>query len=127
MPSKEVILRRQHKRIQRRRKHIRKVVFGTADRPRLVIFRSNKHIYAQIIDDKAGRTLFGCSSLTPDLKEKVASAKDKKDVAGVVGEKIAEIAKDRGVEQVKFDRNGRLYHGRVRVFAEAARKGGLKF
>jgi large subunit ribosomal protein L18 len=102
---------------------IRKVVKGTADRPRMTVFRSNKEIYVQMIDDQAGNTLISASS----LKDVVSDKNNKIDQAKKVGLKIAEIAKQAGIEQVVFDRGGYLYHGRVKALAEAAREGGLKF
>ena len=101
---------------------IRKVVSGTATKPRLSVFRSNKEIYAQIVDDVAGVTLAAASSRDKD----VASA-SKTEAAASVGKAIAEKATKAGVETVSFDRNGYLYHGRVKVLAEAAREAGLKF
>lgn len=100
---------------------VRGKVSGTQQRPRLTVFRSNKQIYAQVIDDVAGVTLASASSL------KVELSAPKKDVAAKVGEEIAQKAIAAGIEQVVFDRNGYLYHGRVKELAEAARKGGLKF
>ena len=101
--------------------HIRHKVFGTNERPRLTVFRSNAQIYAQIIDDKVGKTLVAASSLT--LKESIA----KKEQASKVGESLAKLALEAGITQVVFDRNGYLYHGRVKELADGARKGGLKF
>ncbi len=100
---------------------IRNKISGTNECPRLTVFRSNKQIYAQVIDDIAGRTLAAASSL--GLTEKVA----KKEIAAKVGELIAKKSTEAGVEKVIFDRNGYLYHGRVKELADAARKGGLKF
>lgn len=100
---------------------IRKTVFGTTERPRLSVFRSNKQIYAQVIDDVNGKTLASASSLK--IEEKLP----KKEMAAKVGELIAQHAKEAGIESVVFDRNGYLYHGRVKELADAARKGGLKF
>lgn len=101
--------------------HIRNTVSGTAERPRLTVFRSNAQIYAQIIDDNKGQTLASASSLS--IKEKVS----KKEQAIKVGEMIAQKAQEVGVSTVVFDRNGFLYHGRVKELADAARNGGLKF
>lgn len=126
MNELSVSIRKSKKRLIRRKKHIRKIVFGTVDRPRLVVFRSNVHIYAQIIDDDNG-TLTGCSTLSPALKEKLAEVKGKVNQAKIIGEHIASLAKDRGITKVKFDRNGRIYHGRVKALADAARSGGLIF
>ncbi len=100
---------------------IRKKISGTAERPRLSVYRSNKQIYAQIIDDVTGTTLASASSL------KMEDKLPKKEKAAKVGELIAKNAKEAGIEKVVFDRNGYLYHGRVKELADAARKGGLKF
>ncbi|MDZ7722936.1 MAG: 50S ribosomal protein L18 [candidate division KSB1 bacterium] len=111
----------------KRRKHIRKVIKGTAERPRLVVFRSNKSIYGQIIDDTSGTTLASSSSLSSGIKEKVDAAKNKVEQAKIVGSHIAEAAKEKKIDKVVFDRAGYRYHGRVKAFAEGARKGGLNF
>ena len=103
---------------------IRKVVQGTADAPRLSVFRSNKGIYAQIIDDEAGKTIAAVSSNEKDLN---ASNINKIEQARIVGKAIAEKAMKAGVSTVRFDRNGYLYHGRVKMLADAAREAGLKF
>ncbi|KGN97219.1 50S ribosomal protein L18 [Porphyromonas gingivicanis] len=100
---------------------VRGKVSGTKQRPRLTVFRSNKQIYAQLIDDATGTTLASASSL------KMEVVAPKKDVAAKVGEEIARRAIAAGIEQVVFDRNGYLYHGRIKELADAARKGGLKF
>ena len=105
------------------RSRIRKHVFGTAQRPRLSVFRSNKEIYVQVIDDVNGKTLAAASS--QGVKE--AHGVNKTDQAKVVGCQIAERAKAEGIESVVFDRNGYLYHGRVKALADAAREGGLQF
>lgn len=111
---------------ERRKLHIRKVVNGTADRPRMVIYRSVAHMYAQLVDDVSGQTLLGVSSLSPDLKAEV-SGKNPTQVAEIVGEMCAKKAREKSIETVVFDRNGFPYHGRVKAVAEGARKGGLKF
>ena len=111
------------KKVERRIKikfRIRKNVKGTVERPRLSVFRSNKQIYAQVINDLTGKTLVAASSLGLEKLAKVDQAKK-------VGELVAEKAKAAGVESVVFDRNGYLYHGRVQALADAAREGGLKF
>ncbi len=100
---------------------VRKKISGTSDRPRLTVFRSNKQIYAQVVDDLSGKTLAAASSL--GITEKAP----KKEIASKVGEMIAKKSKEAGIQVVIFDRNGYLYHGRVKELAEAARKGGLKF
>jgi large subunit ribosomal protein L18 len=104
----------------RRKKHIRKIVRGTAERPRLSVFRSARHIYAQLIDDDSGRTLVAASSL------KLESSGNK-DTARQVGQELAKSALDAKVDTVVFDRNGYLYHGRVAALADGAREAGLKF
>jgi large subunit ribosomal protein L18 len=111
---------------QRRKKHIRKIVHGTPERPRLVIYRSLLHIYAQLIDDVTGKTLLGVSSLTPDLKDQI-SGKKPCEIAKLIGSTCAEKAKAKNIETVVFDRNGFPYHGRVKAVADGARAGGLKF
>lgn len=108
--------------LQRRRWRIRKKVKGTAERPRLSVHFSNKHIYAQCIDDKKGHTMLFLSSLTKD-----SEIKANVEGATVLGKSFAEKAKSAGIESVVFDRSGRRYHGCVKSFADAAREGGLKF
>ena len=103
---------------------IRKVVKGTPEQPRLTVFRSNKQIYAQIIDDATGQTMVSASSRAATIVDKKVN---KIDQAGLVGELVASKAIEAGVNTVVFDRNGYLYHGRVKSLAEAARKAGLKF
>ena len=106
------------------KKRIRKVIHGTPDRPRMTVFRSNKEIYVQLIDDQAAKTLVAASSQTEDIaSQKVA----KIEKAKMVGKQIAEKALQAGISNVVFDRNGYLYHGRVKSLADAAREGGLKF
>ena len=103
------------------KRRIRGKISGSAARPRLTVFRSNKQIYVQVIDDMAGKTLAAASSLK--MTEKVA----KKEQAAKVGELVAKKALEAGITEVVFDRNGYLYHGRIKELADAARKGGLKF
>jgi large subunit ribosomal protein L18 len=103
---------------------VRKIVTGSPERPRLSVFRSNKQIYAQLIDDNNATTLLAASSTE---KEIAAEGGNKSEKAGMVGKLIAKKALAAGIENVVFDRNGYLYHGRVKQLAEAARKGGLKF
>ncbi|MCC4212496.1 50S ribosomal protein L18 [Leeuwenhoekiella parthenopeia] len=105
------------------RRRIRKSLAGTAERPRLSVYRSNKEIYAQIIDDTTGKTLSAASSRDKGFK----ANGNKAEVAKEVGKAIAEKAKEAGIEAVAFDRGGYLYHGRVKQLAEGAREGGLKF
>ena len=108
---------------QKIKRRIRKVISGTAQRPRMSVFRSNKQIYVQIIDDEAGRTLAHASSREAGFEEKMTKIEQ----ASKVGALIAERAKSAGIETVVFDRNGYLYHGRVKSLADAARNAGLKF
>ena len=107
---------------QRIKYRIRKIVNGTAAKPRLSVFRSNKEIYAQLVDDVAGVTLASVSS-----RDKEIASSSKAEAATAVGKSIAEKANKAGVQMVAFDRNGYLYHGRVKVLADAAREAGLKF
>lgn len=106
------------------RRRIRKVSFGTPERPRLSVFRSNKEIYAQIIDDVSGKTLVSASSRDKDLSEVKGT---KSEIATAVGKALAEKAKKSGIEAVAFDRGGYQYHGRVKSLADGAREGGLNF
>ena len=114
------------KAVLRRRYHIRKKVFGTPDRPRLSVFRSNKHIYAQVIDDTAGATLASASTRSKSQPNKLSNAGNIK-AAEIVGEAIAKQALGVGIQCVCFDRNRYKFHGRVKALAEAARKAGLVF
>jgi large subunit ribosomal protein L18 len=112
---------------QKRRTRVRARLARTStNRPRLSVFRSSKHIYAQIIDDVAGRTLAAASSLDKDLREGLKTGADK-NAAAAVGKLIAERAKAAGVTAIVFDRGGYLFHGRVKALADAAREGGLDF
>jgi large subunit ribosomal protein L18 len=114
------------KRLQSRKFSIRKTLIGTSERPRLSVFRSDKHISAQIINDIEGRTLVAASSLQKDLRGDAANGGNLP-AAKIVGKAIAERAKAAGISAVAFDRNGRRYHGRIKALADAAREGGLKF
>lgn len=106
------------------KKRIRKVVSGTAERPRMSVFRSNKEIYAQLIDDTSGKTLIATSSRDKEVASKKGTKIEK---SVMVGKLAAEKAKESGITTVAFDRNGYLYHGRVKAVAEGAREGGLNF
>lgn len=117
MATKKVLRR------ARIKKSIRKKIQGTAERPRLCVYRSNKEVYVQVIDDLSGKTLMSASSKDKDFSVEG----NKVDVAVEVGKSLAEKATKAGIEQVVFDRNGYLYHGRVKALAEGAREGGLKF
>ena len=111
----------------RRKKRVRKKVKGTPDVPRLSVFKSAKHIYAQVIDDISAKTLADASSLSKDLRAQIEDKGGNSKGAAIVGEQIAKKALEKGISRVVFDRSGFLYHGRVRVLAEAAREHGLKF
>jgi large subunit ribosomal protein L18 len=114
----------------RRKKRIRKKIFGTPERPRLCVYKSCKHIYAQIIDDTIGNTLVAVSSLSPEIREKLEELKKKggkTEVAKAVGELIAKKALEKGITKVCFDRGGFKYHGRIKALADAARALGLEF
>jgi large subunit ribosomal protein L18 len=110
----------------RRKLRIRKKIAGTPEMPRLSVFRSSRHIYAQVIDDATGRTLAHASTLSNDLRGSLETA-NKTDAAKQVGALIAKICLSKNIESVVFDRNGYLYHGRVSALADAAREAGLKF
>lgn len=112
----------------RRRRHhrIRRKLSGTAEVPRLAVYRSHLHIYAQLVDDLSGRSICGTSTLDPAIREGLVGKK-KSEKSRLVGKRMAEIALGRGIECVAFDRGGYLYHGRIRALAEGAREGGLKF
>ena len=110
---------------QKRIKRIRKKISGTPERPRLRVFKSAKHIYAQIIDDMAGHTLLSVSTLNEAVKG--AEVKGKKAQAHEVGKTIASMAKEKGISSVIFDRGGYIYHGRVKALSDGAREGGLEF
>jgi large subunit ribosomal protein L18 len=117
--TKQEMLNRRHLRVRRR-------VQGTPERPRLSVYRSSKHIYAQIVDDMAGRTLVTVSTLSEGVRDGLKSTCNC-EAAAKVGALLAEKAKAAGIKAVCFDRGGRKFHGRIKALAEAARKGGLKF
>src|SRR5690606_19229946 len=114
------------KRLQRRKYHVRKRVFGSAERPRLAIFRSDKHIYAQVINDYDGQTLASASSVDASVRGDLVNGGNI-EAAKRTGKAIAERAKAAGLARVAFDRGGRMYHGRIKALADAAREGGLQF
>lgn len=118
-----------NKRAERKRRHarLRKRVFGTAERPRLAVYRSHQHIYAQIINDEQGHTLVAASTLEPEVKGNGDEYFGNADAARKIGERIAQKAREKGIETVVFDRGGNKYHGRVAALAEAAREAGLQF
>ena len=115
-----------HKRQLRRRRHVRNRIVGTSERPRLTVFRSNKHIYAQLVDDLAGKTLAAATTNNTDLPE-VGPKGGNVNAAVAVGKKLALDAKSKGINKAAFDRGHYRYHGRVKALADAARAGGLQF
>jgi large subunit ribosomal protein L18 len=125
----KVLRKRNHKQASRvkRKFGIRKKIGGTADRPRLSVFRSAKHIYAQVIDDASGVTLASASTMDKEVKGEVNGEQKKTEVAKVVGEALAKRCTAKGIKSVVFDRNGFRFHGRVAAVAAGAREGGLEF
>ena len=111
---------------QNRKGRIRKRIFGTEQRPRLSVFRSAKHIYAQLVIDSTGSTILAASTLSPDLRTEIGDL-DKSDAAKKVGQWIGKKAMEKNIQQVVFDRNGFLYHGRIKALADGARESGLVF
>jgi large subunit ribosomal protein L18 len=111
---------------QNRKGRIRKRIFGTEQRPRLSVFRSAKHIYAQLVIDSTGSTILAASTLSPDLRAEIGDL-DKSDAAKKVGQWIGKKALEKNIQRVVFDRNGFLYHGRVKALADGARESGLVF
>ena len=111
---------------ERRKLRIRRKISGTPERPRLTVFRSAKHIYAQVVDDVAGTTLAHASTLSRDVRGAIDES-TKSDAAKKVGQSIAKLLIAKGIDKVVFDRNGYLYHGRIKALADAAREAGLKF
>ena len=119
--------KREQRRLRRHRR-VRKKVFGTPTRPRLVVHRSSKNIQGQLVDDMAERVLLGASTLSPELEElRESDEATKSDLSHAAGKLLAERAQEAGIENVVFDRGGYKYHGRVAAFAEGAREGGLEF
>ena len=112
--------------VARRHRRIRKKVSGSPERPRLSVFRSNNHIYAQVIDDVAQHTLAAASTLDPDLKQEI-SATATREASSAVGKLVAQRTLAKGITKVVFDRGGNLYHGRIQALADAAREAGLDF
>ena len=119
----------QKRRYQRQRAHnrLRRRIRGTAERPRLAVFKSLKFVYAQVIDDDSGNTLAQASSLEPSIREMIEGGGCNRAAAKVVGEAVAERAKEKGVSRVVFDRGGYIYHGKIQELADAARSKGLEF
>ena len=111
----------------KRKKRVRRKVKGIPERPRLMVFRSSKNIYAQIIDDTISSTLVDASSMSKDIRPQITGKGGNREGASIVGKYIAQRALEKGIQEIVFDRNGFLYHGRVKALAEAAREHGLKF
>ena len=112
---------------QKRHKRLRRNIVGTTKRPRLSVFRSNNHIYAQVIDDDAQSTICAASTLDKDLRENLSTGGNSCNASTAVGDLVAKRAIAKGIQQVVFDRGGNLYHGRIKALAEAARQAGLEF
>ena len=112
--------------LKRRQRRVRAKIFGTAERPRLSVHRTNAHIYAQVIDDADSKTICSASTLDPEFKA-TGKLGSNKDAAALVGELVAKRAIEKGVSTVTFDRGGRIYHGRVKALADGARNAGLNF
>lgn len=110
----------------RRQRHVRKRLFGTPERPRLAVFRSSKHIYAQVVNDQTGTTLAAASTVDPEVKEQIKYGGNKA-AAALVGRVVAQRARKAGIDKVCFDRRSYKYHGRVAALAQAAREAGLQF
>jgi large subunit ribosomal protein L18 len=125
----DITKRMKAKRERRERAHLRlrKRISGSAERPRLSVYKSLRYIYAQVIDDERGVTLAAANSSDPAIREAVGSSTAGKEAAKRVGELVAERAREKGVDKVVFDRGGYIYHGRIQVLAEAAREKGLQF
>jgi large subunit ribosomal protein L18 len=111
----------------RRKQRVRKKIRGTGSKPRLSVFRSAKHIYAQLIDDGSAHTILEASSLSKDLRANLGGSGGNKEGAAIIGKSVAEKALEKGIKKVVFDRNGFLYHGRIKALADAAREAGLEF
>ena len=122
-----MILKNVAERRTRKKARVRKKITGTASRPRFTVFRSSRHIYAQIIDDSQGKTLVSTSSLSKALKEEVKGTASERDICKLVGKTAATLALEKKITEVVFDRNGYLYHGRIKAVADGAREAGLKF
>ena len=126
MANRQKTSRRETQRL-RRHQRVRQKVQGTSERPRLVVHRSLKHMQAQLVDDVSGKVLLGVSTAGPELQKLRTDESDKSAMSKEAGKRIAEMAREAGIENVVFDRGGYLYHGRVAAFAEGAREGGLQF
>ena len=124
--SRKSEVKSKHERRLRRKRHVRRRVFGEAEQPRLTVFRSNRHMSCQLIDDFRGVTLAAASTTQKSVQAELGGFGGNAKAAALVGKLISERAKALGIERVRFDRNGYLYHGRVKALVEAAREGGLK-
>jgi large subunit ribosomal protein L18 len=122
-----MIQNKKYDRWKKKKASIRKQVVGTPERPRLTIYRSAKHVYAQIIDDTSGKTLVSASTVSKDIREELKAVKSEMEVCKLVGKYTAKRALEKKIQNVVYDRNGYLYHGRVKAVADGAREGGLKF
>jgi large subunit ribosomal protein L18 len=118
---------KKHDRWKKKKASIRQRVIGTPERPRFTIYRSAKHIYAQIIDDTNGKTLVSVSTISKDVRDQLKEVKKPMDVCKIIGKATAKQALEKKIQAVVYDRNGYLYHGRVKAVADGAREGGLKF
>ncbi len=114
-------------RLMKKKARIRKVISGPSGRPRFTVYRSQKHIYAQIIDDVSGKTLVAASTLSKELKNDLSAVKSPMEICKLIGKAAAKRALEKNIREVVFDRNGYLYHGRVKAIADGAREAGLKF
>jgi large subunit ribosomal protein L18 len=122
-----MIQNKKYDRWKKKKASIRKQVTGTPERPRLTIYRSAKHVYAQIIDDTSGKTLVSASTVSKEFREELKAVKSEMEVCKLVGKYTAKRALEKKIQNVVYDRNGYLYHGRVKAVADGAREGGLKF
>jgi large subunit ribosomal protein L18 len=122
-----MIQNKKYDRWKKKKASIRKQVIGTPERPRLTIYRSAKHVYAQIIDDTTGKTLVSASTISKEFREELKAVKSEMEVCKLVGKYTAKRALEKKIQNVVYDRNGYLYHGRVKAVADGAREGGLKF
>jgi len=122
-----MIQKNSQQRLLKKKARIRKKISGTPDCPRFTVYRSQKHIYAQIIDDVAGKTLVTASTLSKELKSEISKVKSPIEVCKMIGTATAKKALEKNIREVVFDRNGYLYHGRVKAIADGAREAGLKF
>ncbi len=122
-----MILQKKLERRMKKRIRIKKTISGTAQRPRLTVYRSLKHVYAMLIDDTSGRTIVEASTRSKELRDKIKAIQGRMDVCKLVGKTAAERALQKNITEVVFDRNGFLYHGRVKAVADGAREAGLKF